>query len=94
MGLGDLHEDHRRGVGRGGEKGALHSKGSYPAQHLATHLHRQQHVCIPAKDTTLQPLGYMWLTEVFLVFCFWSVHLFLVKYLPVYKKQKISHFKL
>lgn len=84
MGLGDLDEDHRRG----GEKGALLSKGSRPAQYLTTHLHRQQDVCVPAKDTTVQPTGYMGLTEVLLFFCFWSVHLFLVKYLPIYEKKR------
>lgn len=87
----DLDADHRRGAGRGAGKGVLSAqRGDTLPKYLNTHPHRQTaHV---PKDTSLQPMGHIWLIEVLLFFVSGLFIWFLVKQLPIYKKQKILHF--
>lgn len=95
MGGKGLDENHRRGA-VGGRRGYSLLKEEISPQYLNIPIQRNRgSTCaFLLKDINLQPVGYIWLTEVLLFFCFWSVHLFLVKYLPIHKKQKILHFKL
>ena len=84
----------RKGAEGEGRRGQCLCKEEIPHPRIRTHTHtHRRHMSIPVRESQLQPMDHIWLTEVLLFCCFWSVHLFL-KWLPIYKKQKILHFKL
>ena len=80
-------------LGKDREGGLSAQRTDTPPKYLSACPHRQ--TAHAPKDTSLQPMGHIWLIGVLLfhvsglLFFFF----FLVKQLPIYKKQKILHFK-
>lgn len=80
-------------LGKDREGGLSAQRTDTPPKYLSACPHRQ--TAHAPKDTSLQPMGHIWLIGVLLfhVSGLFFFFFFLVKQLPIYKKQKILHFK-
>ena len=76
-------------LGKDREGGLSAQRADTPPKYLSTYQHRQ--TAHAPKDTSLQPMGHIWLIGVLLFHV--SGLFFFLKQLPIYKKQKILHFK-